>query len=109
MDVADAGYVLERKVFDRTLTEMAGNEGADIIVKARATNVTKDNKGSVNGITFRYAGRDYTSKAKVVIAADGIESKVGRWAGIDTTHDLRDIDVCAQYLISKISTENKIF
>ena len=33
MDVADAGYVLERKVFDRTLTEMAGNEGADIIVK----------------------------------------------------------------------------
>ena len=105
MDVADAGYVLERKVFDRTLTEMAGNEGADIIVKARATNVTKDNKGSVNGITFRYAGRDYTSKAQVVIAADGIESKVGRWAGIDTTHDLRDIDVCAQYLISKIDIE----
>jgi len=105
MDVPNAGYVLERKVFDRVLTEMAANAGADIIVKARATGVRKDDNGCVNGIVFRHSARDYTVKTKVVIAADGIESQVGRWAGIDTTHDLRDIDVCAQYLISKIDIE----
>ncbi len=102
IDYPGAGYVLERKVFDRYLGEMAAEAGADIIVKARATSVTKSNDGLVNGVVFRYFGRDYTCKAKVVIAADGIESQVARWAGIDSTHDLRDVDICAQYLISKI-------
>lgn len=102
MHYPGAGYVLERKVFDRCLAEMAGNAGAEIIVKARVTGVTKSDSGTVNGVIFRYSGRDYTCKAKVVIAADGVESQVGRWAGIDTTHDLRDVDICAQYLLSKI-------
>ena len=97
-----AGYVLERKVFDRVLAEMAADAGADIIVKARVTTVSKSDDGFVNGVEFRYFGRDYSCKAKVVIAADGIESQVARWAGIDSTHDLRDVDICAQYLISKI-------
>ena len=94
--------MLERKVFDRALSEMAARAGADIIVKAPVVGITKDKNSFVNGVTFRYNRREYTSKAKIVIAADGIESQVGRWAGIDTTHDLRDVDVCAQYLISGI-------
>ena len=81
---------------------MAADAGAEIIVKARATGVSKSDDGFVNGVVFRYFGRDYSRKAKVVIAADGIESQVARWAGIDSTHDLRDVDICAQYLISKI-------
>lgn len=84
------------------LAELAADAGAEIIVKARGTGVTKSGDGFVNGVVFRYFGRDYTCKAKVVIAADGIESQVARWAGIDSTHDLRDVDICAQYLISKI-------
>ena len=97
-----AGYVLERKVFDRRLTEMASTAGVEVMVKARVTNVTFSDEGVVNGVVFRYSGREYTCKAKVVIGADGVESQVGRWAGIDTTHQLRDIGACAQYLISNI-------
>ena len=81
---------------------MASNADAEVMVKARVTNVTFSNNGAVNGVVFRYSGREYTCKAKVVIAADGVESQVGRWAGIDTTHQLRDIGACAQYLISNI-------
>jgi digeranylgeranylglycerophospholipid reductase len=84
---------------------LAAGAGAEIIVKARVTNVIKSDDGYVNGVVFRYSGRDYTCKAKVVIAADGIESQVARWAGIDSTHDLRDVDIAAQYLISKIDIE----
>lgn len=97
-----AGYVLERKVFDRRLTEMASTAGVEVMVKARVTNVTFSDEGVVNGVVFRYSGREYTCKTKVVIGADGVESQVGRWAGIDTTHQLRDIGACAQYLISNI-------
>ena len=73
-----------------------------MIVKARVTGVTTSDEGAVNGVLFRYSGREYTAKTKVVIAADGVESQVGRWADIDTTHQLRNIGVCAQYLISNI-------
>ena len=105
IDQPNAGYVLERKVFDRVLSEMAAGAGADIIVKAPVVGVTKDKNSFVNGVNFRYNRREYTSSAKIVIAADGVESQVGRWAGIETTHDLRDVDVCAQYLMSGIEIE----
>ena len=105
IDQPNAGYVLERKVFDRVLSEMAAGAGADIIVKAPVVGITKDKNSFVNGVNFRYNRREYTSSAKIVIAADGVESQVGRWAGIDTTHDLRDVDVCAQYLMSGIEIE----
>ena len=95
-------YVLERKVFDRAITEMAATAGAEVVVKARATGVTTADDGTVNGVVFRHSGRDYTCKTKTVIAADGVESQVARWAGIDTTHRLRDVGICAQYLISNI-------
>ena len=37
--------------------------------------------------------------AKVVIGADGIESQVGRWAGLERPLKTRDIDACLQYTI----------
>ncbi len=104
MEVPGAGVVLERKIFDRRLAELATESGAEVLVKARVAGVTKKN-GTVDGVHVRYFGKDHTIKAKIVIAADGVESQVGRWAGIDTTSDLDDIDVCAQYLMSNIDIE----
>ncbi len=81
---------------------MASNAGAEVLVKARVTNVTTCEDSTVNGVVFRHSGREYGCSAKVVIASDGVESQVGRWGGIDTTHQLRDTGVCVQYLISNI-------
>ena len=87
------------------LAEIASTAGAELIVKARVTGIATSHSGAVNGVVFRHSGRNYTCKTKVVIAADGVESQVGRWAGIDTTHQLRDTGVCVQYLISDIDIE----
>jgi digeranylgeranylglycerophospholipid reductase len=38
-------------------------------------------------------------EAPLIIGADGVESKVGRWAGIDTTLKPKDIESCAQFLV----------
>ena len=84
------------------LAEIASTAGAEVMVKACVTGITTTNDGTVNGVVFRHSGRDYTCKTKIVIAADGVESQVGRWAGIDTTHELRETGVCVQYLISDI-------
>ena len=40
-----------------------------------------------------------------VVAADGFESQVGRWAGIDTSLAPRDITSCFQYRLTNIDQD----
>ncbi|MFQ6072834.1 MAG: NAD(P)/FAD-dependent oxidoreductase, partial [Methanosarcinales archaeon] len=100
----EVGYVLERKIFDRALAYSAAKAGAEVLVKTRATGlIIKDN--FVQGIKGMSFGESFEVKSKIVIGADGIESKVGRWAGIDTTLSLKDIDTCAQFLMTNIDVD----
>lgn len=96
-----AGYTLERKVFDRALAQEAAMAGAEVMVKTRATGLLRNN-GRITGIDAMYMGETYEIKADIVIGADGVESKVGRWGGIDTSLKPEDIDTCAQFLVSNI-------
>jgi digeranylgeranylglycerophospholipid reductase len=95
----EVGYVLERKVFDRALAEHAAKAGAEVRVKTRATGlIIEDN--FVRGARLMHLGKEYDVRAKIVIGADGVESKVGRWAGIDTSLKPVDIETCSQYLVA---------
>ncbi|TQD26377.1 NAD(P)/FAD-dependent oxidoreductase [Methanolobus vulcani] len=96
---AEVGYVLERKIFDRALAYEAAKTGAEVIVKTRATDLIIENN-FVKGVKVSHLGQSYDIKAKIVIGADGVESKVGRWAGINTAIKPVDIETCAQYLMS---------
>lgn len=95
----EVGYVLERKIFDRALAYEASKAGAEVMVKTRATGLIIEN-GFVKGVNVSHLGQSYDIKAKIVVGADGVESKVGRWAGIDTAIKPIDIETCAQYLMS---------
>lgn len=95
----EVGYVLERKIFDRALAYEASKAGAEVMVKTRATGLIIEN-GFVKGVNVSHLGQAYDIKAKIVVGADGVESKVGRWAGIDTAIKPIDIETCAQYLMS---------
>lgn len=95
----DVGYTLERKVFDRVLAQKAAMAGAEVMVKTRATGLLKNN-GRVAGIKAMHMGEMHDIKADIVIGADGVESKVGRWGGIDTSLKPHHIETCAQFLVS---------
>jgi geranylgeranyl reductase family len=95
----EVGYVLERKIFDRALAYESAKAGAEVMVKTRATDLIMEN-GFVKGVKVMHLGETYDIKAKIVIGADGVESKVGRWAGIDTSIKPVDLETCAQYLMS---------
>lgn len=90
------GYILERRLFDKYLAIEAARAGADIRVNTYVTGLIKARE-KIKGIQARNNGTDYRIISDVVVGADGVESKIGRMAGIDTR--LRDIDVCAQYLM----------
>ncbi len=95
---AEVGYVLERKIFDRALAMQAAQAGAKVMVKTRALGLQKKD-GIPCGVSAMCAGESLQIDAPLIIGADGVESKVGRWAGIDTTLRLQDIETCAQFLV----------
>jgi digeranylgeranylglycerophospholipid reductase len=91
------GYILERKNFDRGLASLAAVAGAKIMVKTRAIGLIR--KNGLCTVSAISQGEPLRIEAPLIIGADGIESKVARWAGIDTRLKPEDIMVCAQYLV----------
>ncbi|MGZ4904979.1 MAG: geranylgeranyl reductase family protein [Halobacteriota archaeon] len=99
--------VLERKIFDRALAKEAARAGAHVMVRTRATGlITED--GAVKGVTMNRLGENFEVRSKVVIGADGVESQVGRWGGINTTLKLRDIESCVQYHVENVDIAQDI-
>lgn len=102
----EVGYVLERKVFDRGLAMDAARAGVKVMVKTRALGLLRE-EGKVAGVSAMRIGEPLKIEAPLVIGADGVESKVGRWAGIDTALKLRDIETCAQFLVFDQSIDDQ--
>ncbi|RLI82390.1 NAD(P)/FAD-dependent oxidoreductase [Archaeoglobales archaeon] len=96
----EVGFVLERKIFDRALARMAAKAGADVVVKTTATSMKRFGDGVE--VELRRMGEKFSLRSKLVIGADGVESRVGKWAGIDTTVKLGEIESCIQYLMTGI-------
>jgi digeranylgeranylglycerophospholipid reductase len=95
------GYVLERRIFDRALAEQAAGAGAEVRVKAAVVGLLCEND-AVRGVVVEWQGGRREIESDVVMAADGVESRVGSWAGLETGLALRDTMVCAQYLLAGI-------
>lgn len=100
----EVGYVLERHLFDKALAEMAAVAGATIMMRTSCTGVIKED-GKLVGVYANRMGESLEIHAKCVVAADGFESQVSRWAGLDTSIDLKDMDSCLQYRMANIDVE----
>ncbi len=96
----EVGYVLERKIFDRHLARLAAKAGADVMVKTTAVGMERTRDGVK--VKLRRMGEEFDVECKIVIGADGVESRVAKWAGIDTTLKLDEIESCVQYLMTGI-------
>ena len=92
-------YVLERKIVDRELAKEAARAGADVMVRTRATGLIIE-EGFVKGVKIKRLGENLEVRSKVVIGADGVESQVGRWAGINTALKPKDVGRAVQYLMA---------
>jgi len=102
----DVGFVLDRKRFDYDLAKMAASSGVEVKTKAYVYGLLKEN-GAVTGVKVKHLGKDYEIRSKIVIGADGVESRVGRWAGLRTHLKLQDIETCAQMTVSNIKIERQ--
>lgn len=98
------GYVLERRIFDYELAKLAAREGAEVVTKAYVYDLIKPD-GRAEGVKVLIKDETIEIRGKIVIGADGVESRVGRWVGIDTTCHIRDMESCAQMTIAGIEVE----
>jgi digeranylgeranylglycerophospholipid reductase len=98
------GYVLHRKIFDFDMGVRATLAGAKILTKAYVSGLIQKN-GKTEGIQCCIDGIEYKIKAKIIIAADGVESRVARWAGINTTVPLSDMETCCQMTLTNTNLD----
>jgi len=98
------GYILDRVKFEQYLGARAEKVGAKIQLDSTVIGLERDklivtkDKGKTNEFI----------KGKIIIGADGVESRIGRWAGLDTVLKPTDIASCCQYLVGNIEVEKNV-
>ncbi|HEX2908536.1 MAG TPA: NAD(P)/FAD-dependent oxidoreductase, partial [Phototrophicaceae bacterium] len=92
--------MLDRKVFDAALAQTAAQAGADLRVSATVTALLRDDNGHINGVRLKSMGQVREIRARLVVAADGVESQVARWAGLKTIPPLADYYVGMQFTLT---------
>ncbi len=107
-DLRQKGYILDRRIFDYDLAEFASIAGAQIVTKAYIDGlIIEDDK--VVGVKGTHVGERFEKRAKIVVGADGVESRVGRWAGLKTTVKLKDMECGIQKTVTGIDVNEHMF
>jgi len=94
------GYVLERKIFEKQLASQAIKAGARYMIKTQALSMERTNGRWT--ITMNSLNGNETVTADLVIGADGVESKVGRWSGLKMINRLTDYHSGFQYEMANV-------
>lgn len=101
----ETGYVIYRDIFDQELAYQAIKAGAKIMLDTTALSLLKkDDK--IKGVKANQFGQDFEIEADIVVGADGVESRIGLWGGIETTLKPKDLETCAQYTLSNIDCKD---
>jgi digeranylgeranylglycerophospholipid reductase len=99
------GYVLNRKVFDKFLAVRAAKVGADVMVGTYVDGLIIED-GRPQGVKAWGVDGKLEVSAKVIIAADGVGSRVARWVGLNTTLKLDDIESGIQFQMVGVDFES---
>ena len=105
VDVRGEGYIVEMKRFVKWLACEAASAGAKVLAKSSVYDVLKEG-GKVCGVRFIHLGKDFEVRASAVVAADGVESRVAKMAGLDTTLNPALVDSGIQYELAGIELED---
>ena len=108
------GIMLNREIFDPWLAKLAADDGAEVETCARVEFVgdVEGGKRMVRVVLGKGDGNGSVTEigtqeifAKMVIAADGVESRIGRMVGLKSIQDPREtctgVDIQVQGLLTK--------
>jgi digeranylgeranylglycerophospholipid reductase len=100
----EIGYILNRRIFDQELARRAAKAGARVVTRAYVFDLLKNGE-RVEGVRVKLPDGEREIRSQIVIGADGVESRVGRWAGLRTQFVLKDFETCYQVTLGGISVD----
>jgi digeranylgeranylglycerophospholipid reductase len=90
------GFILNRKIFDKFLALRAVEAGSDLMVGTYVDGLIVEN-GKPKGVKAIGPNGRLEIPAQVIIAADGVGSRVAKWVGLNSTLKLGDIESGIQF------------
>jgi len=101
----EAGYSLNRKTFDREVLKLALRDRAEYMNKTRAIGLIRED-GRIKGIKAKINEKeDIEIRSNIVIGADGVKHKVGKWAGIYDGLEINDLLVVLDSMVENVKIE----
>lgn len=97
------GYVVDRRRFDRYLMTQAERAGATVWLKTEACGFKNLEDGNCEVSLLKF-NQPITVKAKVMVAADGVQSQAAKWAGLKTHIKLSELASCLQFVVDGVET-----
>jgi len=97
------GYVVDRRRFDRYLMTLAERAGVEVWLKTEALGYAPQGDGAAE-VQLKRFGRLTTVRTRVIVGADGLQSQVGKWAGLRTQIKLSELASCLQLIVDRVET-----
>ena len=101
----ETGYVLYRDIFDQELARQAVKAGVKIMMNTNATGLIKKSD-KIKGVKAKQFDSELEIESDIVVGADGVESNIGKWGGINTTLKLKDLETCCQYTLTNVECKD---
>lgn len=103
-DKVPLGYVVDRRRFDRYLMTQAERAGAEVRLKTEAIGYAPLSDGTCT-VTLRHYNEEIILRTRVLVGADGLQSQIGKWAGLRTHIKLTELASCLQFVVDRVETE----
>ena len=97
------GYVVDRRRFDRHLMTLAIRAGVDARLKTEAVGYTCDADGYAT-VHLRVYEQLVGARCRCLVGADGLQSQVGKWAGLRTHIRNGELAACLQYVCDGVES-----
>lgn len=98
------GYVVDRRRFDRYLMTQAERAGVEVWLKTEGLGYTPNGQESCT-VHLRKFNQEISVQTRVIVGADGLQSQVGKWAGLRTHIKLTELASCLQFIVDQVETE----
>jgi len=101
----EAGYVLDRTRLDYDLAQSAVRAGGSLECSAIGLELIKNGNGFSGLKVMKQGGEIEAIGARIYIAADGVESRIARLAGLPNLVEGDDIEALLQYRLEDINVD----
>lgn|GEM_PF-663013 len=96
-------FILNKELFVRGLAQMAASRGVEMHLGLEASTVKPASCGDLEvSLASRSQPAGSVIRCGAVVAADGLECRIGRELGLSGALDPSDVFLCAQYTVSPI-------